>query len=353
MIDILDRIRLPFRKDRESYLRLYDILGFYPHNISHYKRALIHKSASMDKNSRTKRLENNERLEFLGDAILGAIVGDIVFQHFEGKREGFLTNARSKVVQRETLNRIAKEIGLVEMIHAAIVPNATHNSHLGGNAFEALIGAIYLDRGYHACMKFMKKRILKDYIDLNKMAYKEQNFKSKLIEWSQKNRVEAVFESTEQHEGNGSPTFVSCVRIEGVAIGKGKGYSKKESQQNAARESLALLKKRPQLVEQIFAAKSKRTAMEEEPRTVVDVELSAKEAAPQKAQTKRPVEKKGDKPAAKESKPVRTDSENPVPDVPHDEEMDLSNISLKRKELTRDEIIAAAEDAAFQGEREA
>ena len=112
--NITDRIRLLFRKDKESYFRFYKMLGFYPRNISIYEQALLHKSSSIK--SEQGRLLNNERLEFLGDAILDAVVADIVYKKFEGKREGFLTNTRSKIVQRETLNRLAIEIGLDKLI---------------------------------------------------------------------------------------------------------------------------------------------------------------------------------------------------------------------------------------------
>ena len=145
--DLIDRIRLPFRKDKELYLSLYNVIGFYPHDISHYKLALMHKSV-MHRNKKGKPL-NNERLEFLGDAILDATVGDIVYRHFPGKREGFLTNTRSKLVQRETLNRLANEMGINRLIMSS-GRSSSHNSYMGGNAFEALVGAIYLDRGYDA-----------------------------------------------------------------------------------------------------------------------------------------------------------------------------------------------------------
>ena len=128
---ILDRIRLPFRKDKELYSSLYHIIGVYPHNISYYKMALMHKSV-MHRNKKGKPV-NNERLEFLGDAILDAAVGDIVYRHFPGKREGFLTNTRSKLVQRDTLNKLAMEMGINNLILSS-GRSATHNSYLGGNA---------------------------------------------------------------------------------------------------------------------------------------------------------------------------------------------------------------------------
>ena len=143
----IDKIRLLFRKNRESYLCFYRILGFYPRNIQLYEQALLHKSTSV--RSDKGRPLNNERLEFLGDAILDAIVGDIVYKRFEGKREGFLTNTRSKIVQRETLNKLAVEIGLDKLIKYS-TRSSSHNSYMYGNAFEAFIGAIIWIRGMNA-----------------------------------------------------------------------------------------------------------------------------------------------------------------------------------------------------------
>ena len=125
--NILDRIKLPFRRERELYSSLYHIIGFYPHDISYYKLALMHKSV-MRRNDKGKPV-NNERLEFLGDAILDATVGHIVYEHFPGKREGFLTNTRSKLVQRSTLNKLANEMGVCNLILSS-GRNASHNLSL-------------------------------------------------------------------------------------------------------------------------------------------------------------------------------------------------------------------------------
>ena len=270
--NFIDRIKLSFRKDKELYFSLYQILGFYPHNISYYKMALMHKSI-MHRNSKGKPV-NNERLEFLGDAVLDAVVGDIVYQHFPGKREGFLTNTRSKLVQRDTLNKLAQEMGVNQLV-LSNGHSSSHNSYMGGNAFEALVGAIYLDRGYDACMKFMKQRILAKMINIDKVAYKEVNFKSKLIEWSQKNRVNIEFVLCDQKkDGNGNPMFTFLVTIEGIEGDKGTGYSKKESQQIACKLTLERLRKEPQFIDAVFSAKANRTKMEEEPvENVPDTEV--------------------------------------------------------------------------------
>ena len=254
--NLIDKVRLLFRKDKESYLCFYRMLGFYPRDIRIYEQALLHKSSSIK--SDQGRLLNNERLEFLGDAILDAVVGDIVYQKFDGKREGFLTNTRSKIVSRESLNHVAEQIGLSKLIKFS-TRHSAHNSYMGGNAFEALVGAIYLDRGYAYCKYFMEHRIIGQYIDLNRVSRKEVNFKSKLIEWSQKNKVELKFELISQavDEFN-SPTFETEVVIEGIRTCKGKGYSKKESQQEAAHGVLNKIKKDSAFVESIFAAKALR-----------------------------------------------------------------------------------------------
>lgn len=259
--NILDEIRLLFRKDKESYLCFYKMLGFYPRNIEIYQQALLHKSSSVKAKG---RLLNNERLEFLGDAILDAVVADIVYKRFEGKREGFLTNTRSKIVQRETLNRIAVQIGLDKLIKYT-TRQSSHNSYMCGNAFEALVGAIYLDRGYETCKFFMEERIIKPYLNLDKLSRKEVNFKSKLIEWGQKNRFLIEFSLLEQTvDEDLNPVFETQVMVEQVPAGQGKGYSKKESQQEAAHETLNKIKNDPQFIDTIFAEKAAREKATEE-----------------------------------------------------------------------------------------
>lgn len=254
--NITDKIRLLFRKDKEPYLCFYKMLGFYPKNIEIYQQALLHKSSSIK--SDKGRLLNNERLEFLGDAILDAVVADIVYKKFEGRREGFLTNTRSKIVQRETLNHVAVEIGLDKLIKYT-TRQSSHNSYMCGNAFEALVGAIYLDKGYETCKKFMEERIINRYLNLEKISRKEVNFKSKLIEWSQKNKFEIAFNLLEQSfDDQQNPTFETQVMVENIPAGAGKGYSKKESQQEAAHETLTKIKNDPQFIDAIFAAKAER-----------------------------------------------------------------------------------------------
>ena len=331
--DIIDRIRLPFREEKELFSTLHDIIGFYPRNISFYKQALMHKSVS--RRNEKGRPVNNERLEFLGDALLDAVVGDIVFHHFEGKREGFLTNTRSKLVSRDTLGKLAEEMGLTRLILSAGQPHS-HNSYMAGNAFEALVGAIYLDRGYDAVMRFMKKRILTRLINIDKVAFKEVNFKSKLLEWSQKNRVRLDYAMLKQDmdKESGSPVFKFQVQLEGVPGETGQGFSKKEAQQLASEATLKRLRREPQFIDAIFAAKSNRTKMEEEPAMAVP----NIENEPASFIIEQPKKKQ-----------VEQTKVQPQPEDPEqgNDEFDLSDITAIPQEQSREEIIAAAEAAAF------
>ena len=280
--NILIPISLLFRKDRKAYCALKRILGFYPRHLHYYKQALMHKS--MHQRTADGQRVNNERLEFLGDAILGAVVGDVVYRHFKGKREGFLTNTRSKLVQRDTLNRVAVEIGLDKLIQYSI-SSASHNSYMCGNAFEALIGAIYLDRGYSCCMKFINERILHRLLDIDKMANKEMNYKSKLIEWCQKKKVHFEFKIIGQHRERSesySPVFDSQVLLNGIVCGEGSGYSKKESHQAAAKIAYKRIRGNKELAEQVFAAKEllhKAPAVQSEVTEDVSVTVEAREAS--------------------------------------------------------------------------
>ena len=302
------------------------MLGFYPRNIEVYRQALLHKSSSVK--SDKGRPINNERLEFLGDAILDAVVADIVYKRFEGKREGFLTNTRSKIVQRDTLNRVAVKIGLDKLIVAA-PRQSSHNNYVYGNAFEALVGAIYLDRGYEACMKFMEERIIAPYLNLDKVSRKEVNFKSKLIEWSQKNKFQIAFELIDQTADEcQNPIFETLVTVENVSAGHGKGYSKKESQQEAAHETLNLIKNDAKFMDTIFAAKAKRREQEEDSpmETTPDDQPTAGTTA-----TLQEVKQQ-------ELKPDATDITAP------DEEVEDTAIQ-RNDDIER--IIAEAEEAAF------
>ena len=336
--NFIDRIKLPFRKEKELYLSLYTILGFYPRNIELYQMALSHKSIHF-KNKKGKPV-NNERLEFLGDAILDAIVGDIVYKHFPGKREGFLTNTRSKLVQRETLNKIAQEIGLSRLIYSS-GRNFSHNSYMAGNAFEALIGALYLDRGYNLCMRFMQEKILTKMVNIDTVAYKEVNFKSRLIEWAQKNKMNIAFNLLEQKKDDeGNPVFKYCVVIEGIKCNSASGFSKKESQQLASEETLECIKKNTRFCDALFEAKKKRQEAEQNKETAQEQTVESTENTTQPAQ---------DEPLETTVITTTGKPKEEVVEMKEIDEFDLSDITANPKEPTQEEIIAAAEEAAFAG----
>lgn len=247
--NIFKKIRLFHYEKKESYFALYRILGFFPNNISYYEEALLHKSLSKKD---AKGRHNNERLEFLGDAILNAVVADIIFKKYPNQKEGFLTDTRSKIVKRETMDRVANELGLHEL-----VTFSSHirkqKSHIMGNALEAFIGAVYLDQGYRKTGRFIEMKIINPHINIDIIAKKEVNFKSKLLEWSQKYRVSLCFELLENYKDDeNNPVFQSQALLNGVLAGSGTGYSKKESQQQAAQKALKKIKSKKSFVQEIL-----------------------------------------------------------------------------------------------------
>ena len=238
---IVQRVKLFSSKRKEFYLFLKDLLGFYPGNLRLYDIAFIHKSASVIDSQ--GNFVNNERLEYLGDAILGAIIADFLYNRFPHEDEGFLTKTRSKLVNRAFLTQLTHDMGL----HVFIDSNTTKKidkSHIYGDALEALIGAIYLDRDYQAAKFFVTKRILSQFVDLHEIEHEDSNFKSQLIEWSQKTKRELEFETTEETDENlKQPKFKAVVKIDNKEVGRGTGSSKKEAHQNAARETLEKIDK--------------------------------------------------------------------------------------------------------------
>lgn len=224
---------------KEPYLTYFKVLGFYPDRIDLYIEAMTHRSASSSENG--TRI-NNERLEFLGDAILDAIVADILYKKFESEKEGFLTSTRSRIVQRETLNKVAVEMGIDNLIISS-TRNLAHNTNIYGDALEALIGAIYLDQGYRVAKHFIYQKLIKQHLDMEVVLNNEVDFKSRLIEWGQKKKVEVQFDVIKSYyDEQNNPIFESIVVVGGKQIGKGKGYSKKESHQMAAKQALRLIR---------------------------------------------------------------------------------------------------------------
>jgi ribonuclease-3 len=208
-----------------------NIVGFYPNDVFLFEKALIHKSAVYDHSSSYN--ESNERLEFLGDAILGAVVADYLFKKYPLKDEGFLTKMRSKIVSRYSLNELSKKIGLDRHVIARLDKKSKTDS-IYGNAFEALIGAIYLDKGGRVCEKFILQRIIYPFISLDRLETEETNFKSLIIEWAQKEKRELTFEIVDEFGEGRNKIFEACVKLDGIKITRGKESSKKKAEQIAA-----------------------------------------------------------------------------------------------------------------------
>lgn len=244
ILDLIQQIRLLTVKQREPYLLFRRILGFYPLNIELYEQALRHKSLSI----KTEKgiLLNNERLEFLGDAVLNVLVADILFHQFKNKKEDFLSKTRSKIVQRNSLNKIAMELGLDKLILTSTPASLPHNS-IYGNALEALIGAIYIDQGYRKCKKFLEKKIIERYVDIEKISKIDVNFKSILLEWCQQQKLSIHFDTEEvQKQEKNTPKFNASVFVNDKLIGLGEGFSKKEAQQKAAKVAVAKIEVEPE-----------------------------------------------------------------------------------------------------------
>ena len=233
MFDFLLRpLRRNFGEDKRFYRAIDDMFGFIPHNIELYKLALIHKSASVVLED--GRQINNERLEFLGDAVIESVTSDYLFIEFPDKNEGFLTQLRSRMVSRQSLNAVAKRLGLDDLV----ITNSSNNitqKHIYGDAFEAMMGAIYLDQGYDFVNRLLINKIFTQYLKLETLAESETDFKSRLIEWCQKNHHTIHFATSHDKTYSTShPFFYSKVLIDDIEVGHGAGESKKEAEQRAA-----------------------------------------------------------------------------------------------------------------------
>lgn len=229
----LHPVKVTFSKDKKLYLALKNMFDLYPSNISLYKVAITHKSVL---NSHHPVI-HNERLEFLGDAVLDLIVADYLYENYAGRSEGFLTKMRAKVVSRSTLNQLSIDIGIPSLLVLHTNPN--HQvKHIYGDALEALIGAIYLDKGF-TYTKGLIIKFIRKHIDFASLENTETDFKSRLIEWGQKNKKELAFEYNESFaEEVKTITFTVSILLGSYVLGRGIGQSKKEAEQNAAREAL-------------------------------------------------------------------------------------------------------------------
>ena len=241
ILTLIQRIKLPANQ-RENYSKLKKILGFSPRKWDYYQLALTNSSVYSDHKN---RLRSNERLEFLGDSVLGAVISSILYQKYSNKREGELTNLRSKIVQRATLDDLAVRIGLNKLV-TSNEHTPQFKAHINGNAFEALMGAIFMDRGYNKSKQFILKLIKDKHIDIEKLSKQEVNFKSKFIEWTQHRKVdfEFIFEAPIYEKSTNSSLFTTRLKVEGILVGTGTGYTKKEAQQLACKNALIRIKQK-------------------------------------------------------------------------------------------------------------
>jgi ribonuclease III len=235
-------IRTFFAADKELSKSIKNIFGFKPGNIFLYQLAFKHKSVSSE-TINGHRL-SNERLEYLGDAILGAIVADFLFKKFPYKNEGFLTEMRSRIVNRASLNKLSQKLGLDKLVMTS-KDNRGQFKSVNGDAFEAFVGALYLDKGYTSAFKIVVARIIELHIDMDTLEKSESNFKSKLIEWSQKEKKSLDFRMVNELGEGYSKQYEVVVYIDEKAFGKARDFSIKGAEQRAAEKSLNLIQPEP------------------------------------------------------------------------------------------------------------
>tara|TARA_R110001592_G_scaffold53059_3_gene162804 strand:+ start:5231 stop:5968 length:738 start_codon:yes stop_codon:yes gene_type:complete len=224
------------KEDKKLIASIKTIVGSKPFNLKPYKIATQHTSVAKSVQEGVK--ESNERLEYLGDAVLGLVVANYIFKKYPYKDEGFLTEIRSRIVSRDSLNLLARKIG-VDHIVQFDSRRKTPNSHksIYGNTLEALIGAVYIDQGFKRSQKFIINKLLIPHFDIEEIISTTKNYKSKLIEWAQKNGKTTSFDLLETKEKTHFKEFVIQVLIDDEPIAKGHGLSKKKAEQDAAREA--------------------------------------------------------------------------------------------------------------------
>ena len=225
-----------FSTDKKLFLALRNILGFYPQNLSLYKQCLRHRSAAIALKEGADN--SNERLEFLGDAVLGASVAHYLFRKFPYKDEGFLTKIRSRIVSRTNLNNLSRKLGLFEMIEVNRNNEQIYKS-AGGDALEAFIGAIYLDQGYQEAQSFVINKLIKLHLDLEEILNTDKDYKSKLVEWSQKEKIVIRYEVAAEKGSGTSRYYIIDLYVDEVKQTTGNGNSKKIAEQHAAEKYLS------------------------------------------------------------------------------------------------------------------
>lgn len=236
MLRLIRFLQNYFSEDKKLFLSLRNILGFYPQNLSLYKQCLRHRSASVALKDGADN--SNERLEFLGDAVLGASVAHFLFRKFPFKDEGFLTKIRSRIVSRTNLNSLARKLGLFAMLEVKRENEQIYKS-AGGDALEAFIGAIYLDRGYQDAQTFVINKLIKLHLDLDEILNTDKDFKSKLVEWSQKEKKMIRYEVAAEKGTGPSKYYVIDLYVDDIKQTTGNGNSKKIAEQHAAEKYLA------------------------------------------------------------------------------------------------------------------
>ena len=206
-----------------------------------YQLAFTHASVVRQQGD-TARHQSNERLEFLGDAVLGAVVAEYLFRKFPYEQEGFLTEMRSRIVNRESLNALALKIGLDKLVQLDVTQGRSARSRsVNGNALEALVGAVYLDQGYKAARKFVLSRLVKPFVDVKSLTETTTNFKSKLIEWAQRHGKNLRYDMQSEARPGGIMEFSATVMLDDEEVATGMGLSKKQAEQLAAERALTSL----------------------------------------------------------------------------------------------------------------
>ncbi len=227
--------------DKQLEMAIKALVGKKPINLELYQLAIIHSSVAPHNSQGVK--ESNERLEYLGDAVLDLIVAEYLFKRFPLKDEGFLTDIRARIVNRESLNNLAKKVGVNKIVkYDSSLKNSKPHKSIFGNTLEAIVGAVYLDRGYDFCKEFVLKRFISRHFDIEEIVRNNPNQKSKIIEWAQKENKEVRFELISMEDNHHRKEFVVQVFVDDEAISKGFGTSKKRAEQDAAQKSCELLK---------------------------------------------------------------------------------------------------------------
>lgn len=239
-MSVLERLIRGKPKDKDLRVHKYlnGIIGYSPRNFQLFKLALVHSSAAKTNIKGIK--ESNERLEYLGDAILGAVIAEYLFKKFPYKDEGFLTDIRSRIVSRESLNHLGRKLGLDHIIELNKSIPSPHKSAYG-DTMEALVGAVYLDRGYDYCKKFVLGKLIEPHFDIKELIESDTNFKSRIIEWSQKEGNVITFETVNIKDIRNRKEFTVEVHMDGRPIATGYGGTKKKAEQDTAQKALNAL----------------------------------------------------------------------------------------------------------------